>query len=141
MTEPELSSPEAAPVAFLPPHKYPVWLLAAAVLFVLMAAYSVVLLPKYYSAARLLDKAENEDVAQHLPQSLRFARQAMEKVPDSKKARLQVAYECFKLNTADSRMEGMAALNELHLDNDEFAKLTTVMNDEDKAYFHSDGGK
>jgi hypothetical protein len=124
-------SPPAAP---LRAHRYPIWLLAVACLLMVSVLYSLQLLPNYYSASRLVDRAETADAAQQIGEAVELLERAATLVPDSKKIQVHLAYEYFKLPGDAAHEKAMGALYGLDLSKDEMAKLRSVMpsQDEDK---------
>ena len=134
----ELTTPSepVAPAECMRAHDYPAWLVGVALALVAAVVYSAILLPKYYAAARLVDKAQQADAAQQLSQSASLLEEALRRVPDSKKIRVQLAYEDFKLPTEQDHDNAMGALMGVTLDADEWNKLATVMPAEYQNAFH-----
>jgi len=116
-------------------HKYPAWLLGVAGVIVVASIYSLFLTPKYYPAASLLGKAEKADEAQQVQQAVDLLHQAVAKVPDSKKIRLELAYEDFKLPSQEAHEDAMAALDGITMSPDEWARMSTVMPAEYQSQF------
>ena len=127
------SQPQVVP---LRAHSYPIWLQVVAGLVGLAVIYSVLVLPRYYSAASLTEKAQAAVEAQNYPDAAKLLEQAAARVPDSKVIRLQLAYVCFKIGSATAHDEALGALSGLTMDQDEWNVLQPVMPAADQAQFH-----
>lgn len=127
--------PEEFSEPILPPHKYPVWLLAVTAVIALAVVYSGILLPRYYSAAKLVEQAQTAEQSHNTRRAISLLAQAGHNVPDSKKIRIEFAYESFKAGTPQDNANAMDALSGITLDADEWSRLSAVMPAEFRSNF------
>jgi hypothetical protein len=124
MTQP--AEPQSTQVA-LPPHRYPLWILALAVAIVLALVLSLVQLPPYYRAASLTHLAEIQAREGQHANAARYFVEALDKAPDSRRIRLGLAIALFHSTAEADRQQALQVLKGVELDSDEWRRVSAVM--------------
>jgi len=128
---------EQLPVEPLTPHQYPIRIKLFAFALALSVIYSFYLLPEYFDAAKVLTKGARALQNKQYGAAIASFKRVLEIVPSSETAKLAMAEAMFaNADPADDRA-GLALLESISLDKDEWEQIAPVMPAEYKKYFKS----
>lgn len=138
MTSAELGA-AAPPVrpAPLKAHRYPVWLLAFAVLVAATVVYSAALVPPYLEAFVSLRRAEAAIGAQNRSAAEERLLDVLRLFPSSKFARLDIAVLLLGDPSEAQQRRGLDYLKGVTLDKHEWQKVSAVLPEKFRGFFSS----
>jgi hypothetical protein len=119
------SPPHARPA--LRPHRYPAWLVASGIAIVMATVYSVVLLPSYLQAFYAVRRAEAAQAQGDRALAERTFLQALQSVPSSKEARIELAILLFQDPADEVQRRGLEYLYGLTVDNQEWKSIEAAL--------------
>jgi hypothetical protein len=130
---------ESPSVQALPRHRYPVWVIACGAVVLVTLVVSLFTLPNYSSATRDVRAARAAYRKGDFDTSASLYASAILLVPGSRTARLGGAKAMFSNSDRSDDLDGLALLEGLSLDSDEWSEVKQVMPAEFQQYFHEVG--
>lgn len=119
----------------LPKHKYPLWILIFAFIVTTFVLYSIVFLPKYISAVKILHSAQTAYQNKDYEKAIQLYQQVLVKVPSSEEAKLGAAETIFANGDISDDPEGLSLLEGITLGKTDWDRFTKVMPNEYQQYF------
>lgn len=111
----------------LTPYEYPLWIRLSAGILSLAVILSIVLLPRYFIAARKLKSGIEAYKNKNFSASIQDLKYALKRAPTSKKSKIAIAKAYFANDDAEDDEKGLGYLHGVKLDKRERADLMTVM--------------
>ena len=130
MNEAELPPPQP-----LPPHQYPRWVILFCAAVCLAVLAGLLMLPRYYTAARRLRAADQAYAAGRYIQAEELYEDVLVAVPTSRSARLGTAKAIFADGDPINDPTGLALLRGVHLSPSDWDELARHMPPQYQAYF------
>ena len=125
--------------AALSPHRYPLWVTGFGIGVVIAMAYSLLLLPRNFIAAKKLRAAQAAHRHQHDDEATQLYLSTLELVPSSTVARIEAAEAIFSNNNPSDDETGLTVLRGVPLDKESWRKIARVIPEAYKKYFNEAG--
>ncbi len=122
-------------VLTMPPHKYPLWVLAFASGVALAVVYSTGLLPHYLRVAGMAKQAEHAYAQKDFQKSIQLYDQALELEPTANAVRISEAEVVFADGDSSNDEKGMSLLQGITLDKSAWARISAVLPPDYVQYF------
>lgn len=123
----------------LEPFKYPKWVLAILLGICICFIYSVPIIPKLYRATSSLYKGDILRKNGNFDEAANYYIQTLKTFPDSTTARINYAMCVFSNKTSEDDEYGLAALEGVSLNSERWQMISSVMPEDFKQYFKTEG--
>ena len=111
----------------LPPHTYPMGLKIMGAIVALLFLYSLWLLPRYFSSAKLYERGQMHMSPGEYSQAIEAFTMVLESFPSSKKTKLALAKAYFSNEDTEDDVNGIIQLAHVEISESEWSDLTKVM--------------
>lgn len=121
----------------LPPHKYPLWIIAFGVVVTMAVLYSLYFLPSYISAARAMESGNQALQNKNYKEAIKFYSIVLGKEPSSKKARISIFEAIFSNEDPADDEQALLFLSGVELNSVDWSRLKKVMPVKYDQYFET----
>ena len=119
----------------LPPHQYPTWVKLFGVGIIIAAIYPLILLPKYWVAAKKMRAAVIAHKSGDNDQAIKLYLSVLEAMPTAKAARIGAVEAIFSNSDKEDDEVGLNLLRGRTLDKNDWRRIKWVMPVEYQQYF------